>query len=85
MVQIAAGDFPDLVFRAHDDRELLRVMLLAPGPITDKGGKEAGKPIGLVRAGGFKMAPERFGAYIDAEDRLRERTSCLILGWRLCG
>ncbi|MCG3776903.1 MAG: hypothetical protein JW395_3775 [Nitrospira sp.] len=85
VIQIAAGNFSDFVLRAHDDRELLRVMLLAPGPIADKGGKEAGKSIGLVRAGGFKVAPERFGTYIDAEDRLRERPPLPIIGGHLFG
>src|SRR6185503_20460673 len=85
VIQKAARDLPDLVLGAHNDRELLSVMLLAPGPITDEGGEEAGKPIGLVGTGGFKMTPERFGTHIHAEDRLRERPSCLILGRRLMG
>jgi hypothetical protein len=64
---------------------LFGVILFAPGPITDKGGEEAGKPVSLVRAGGFKMTSKWLGAYIDAEDRLRMRAHRnLILGGNLC-
>ena len=70
VIQIAAGDLPHLVFRAHDDGELLGLVFFAPGPIPDEDREETGKPIGVVRAGGFQVAAERLGAHIDAKDRL---------------
>jgi len=45
-------------------------MFLPPGSIADEGGKEPGEAIGLVGADRFEMAAERFGAHVDAVDRL---------------
>ena len=50
MVQITPGDLPHFMFRAHDNRELLRVVFLPPCPIENESGKESGEAVGLVRA-----------------------------------
>ena len=60
VVEIAAGNLPHLIFRAHDDGKLLRVMLSSPGPVTDECGEESGEAVGLMRAGRFQVSAESF-------------------------
>jgi hypothetical protein len=40
------------------------------GPVPDEDDEKAGEAERVVVADGFEVAPERFGAYVDAKDRL---------------
>ena len=70
MLEVASRDFLYFVLRLHDDRELRRVVLLAPGTIANERGEEAGEAIGFVRSDRLETPAEWLRSHVDAEDRL---------------